>query len=235
MKGLTTFVFLVGLTVLARGAEVGSETGPDAALRFEMSYRGQAYTSGVLNCYPGARGIPFSDTKNIIPMTGSLWTPSELAADFKLRMATLPPKDRKLGIIVLLKTERCCTKPFRACSVTTAALEKGASPLVSRFLIYGAWIKSRDGDDPPGRLKIEEGADSWKNEAAGAYGFQQGPGATLAFIDPVQGSVVGRTDALKLDLYEERFVANQGHAPKLDAELDEMVDLLEKSAMGNPL
>ena len=63
----------------------------------------------------------------------------ELAADFRERMAGLPEKERKRGIIVMLKTERCCTKEFRACTVTTAALEKRAAPLASEFLIYGAW------------------------------------------------------------------------------------------------
>jgi hypothetical protein len=191
-----------------------------------MSYRGQASVPGVLQCYPDAKGIPLSDTRNIIPMTGSLWTPAELAADFRLRMAAVAPKDRKRGIIVMLKTERCCTKEFRACTVTTAALEKRASPLVAEFLVYGAWIKPRDGDNPPGSLKIEKGSDGWKNDAAGMYGFVQGPGATLAFINPADGSMLGRTDALVMGLYEKEFVANQGRAPKLDKKLEEMLRLL---------
>ena len=154
-------------------------------------------------------------------MTAALWTPAELAADFKLRMAGVSGKDRKRGIIVMLKTERCCTKEFRACTVTTAALEKRASPLVAEFLIYGVWIKPRDGDNPPGSRKIEKGSEAWKNDAAGKYGFEQGPGATLAFIDPVDGSIIGRTDALRLGLFEKEFVANQGRAPKLDAKLED--------------
>jgi hypothetical protein len=141
-------------------------------------------------------------------------------------MAGVPEKDRKRGIIVMLKTERCCTKVFRACTVTTAALEKRASPLVAKFLIYGVWIKPRDGDNPPGSLKIEQGNDAWKNDAAGTYGFEQGPGATLAFIDPSARSILGRTDALRLGLYEREFVANQGRAPKLDAKLEEILHLL---------
>jgi len=226
MKSLIISAFAAGWAVLALGQEVNHDTGPAAALRFAMSYRGHTYVPGVVQCYPDAEGIPFSDTKNIIPMTGSLWTPAELAADFKLRMAGVSEKDRKRGIIVMVKTERCCTKEFRACTVTTAALEKGASPLVTEFLVYGVWIKPRDGDNPPGSLKIEKGNDSWKNDAAGIYGFEQGPGATLAFINPVDGSVLGRTDALRLGLFEKEFVANQGRAPKLDAKLEEMLRLL---------
>jgi hypothetical protein len=232
MKSLIVSAFFAGLTVLADGQGGDADTGPAAALRFAMSYRGQTYVPGVLHCYPDAEGIPFSDTKNIIPMTGSLWAPEQLAADFRLRMAGLSPGDRKRGIIVMLKTERCCTKAFRACTVTTAALEKRASPLVAEFLIYGAWIKPRDGDNPPGSLKIETGSDAWKNDAAGTYRFEQGPGATLAFIDPADGSMLGRTDALRLGLYEKEFVANQGRAPKLDAKLQEILLLLKAPATG---
>jgi hypothetical protein len=150
-----------------------------------------------------------------------------LAADFRLRMSGVAEKDRKRGIIVMLKTERCCTKEFRACTVTTAALEKRASPLVAEFLVYGAWIKPRDGDKPPGSLRIEKGSDGWKNDAAGIYGFEQGPGATLAFINPADGTMLGRTDALRMGLYEKEFVANQGRAPELDAKLEEVLRLLK--------
>jgi hypothetical protein len=232
MRSLVLISFAVGWTVVAQGQEANQEIGPAAALRFALSYRGQGYVPGELHCYPDAQGIPFSDTKNIIPMTGSLWTPAELAADFRLRMAGVAGKDRKRGIIVMLKTERCCTKEFRACTVTTAALEKRASPLVAEFLVYGAWIKPRDGDKPPGSLKIEKGSDAWKNDAAGTYGFEQGPGATLAFINPVDGSMLGRTDAWRMGLYEKEFVANQGRAPKLDAKLEEVLRLLKRPVLG---
>jgi hypothetical protein len=227
MKSLIVSALVGGWALLAHGQNANPDVGPAAALKFAMSYRGQTFVPGVLHCYPDAEGIPFSDTKNIIPMTGSLWTPAELAADFRLRMAGISEMNQRRGIIVMLKTERCCTKEFRACTVTTAALEKRASPLVAEFLVYGAWIKPRDGDNPPGSLRIEKGNDAWKNDAVGAYGFEQGPGATLAFIDPASGSVLGRTDALRLGLYEKEFVANQGRAPKLDAKLEEMLRLLK--------
>jgi hypothetical protein len=227
MRGPILGLLAVGRAVAAHGQEASQDFGPAAALRFEMSYRGQGFVSGVLHCYPDAQGIPLSDTKNIILMTGSLWTPAELAADFRLRMTGVAEKDRKRAIIVMLKTERCCTKEFRACTVTTAALEKRASPLVAEFLVYGAWIKPRDGDKPPGSLRIEKGGDGWKNDAAGTYGFEQGPGATLAFVNPKDGSMLGRTDALRMGLYEKEFVANQGRAPKLDEKLEEVLRLLK--------
>jgi hypothetical protein len=217
--------------IVACGQDIDPDTGPAAALRFAVSYRGQAYVPGAHHCYPDAEGIPFSDTKNIVPMTGSLCMPAELAADFELRMAGALEKDRKHGMIVMLKTERCCTTEFRACTVTTAALEKRASPLVAEFLVYGAWIKPRDGENPPGTLKIEKGRDAWKNDAAGAYGFKQGPGATLDFLDPMDGSMVGRTDALKLGLTDKEFVANHGRAPKLDAKLRQILRLLKTHAL----
>jgi hypothetical protein len=189
-----------------------------------MAYRGTAYTPSALDWYPDAKGIPFTDTANITPMTGSLWTPAQLIADFQRRMASVRSTDRKKGIIVMLKSERCCTKGFRACTVTTAALEKRSTPLIADFLIYGAWIKPRDGDNPPGSLNIETGADSWKNEAAREYQFMQGPGATLVFINPDDGSKIERTDALELDLFEKPFLANEGRTPKLEAELGENPD-----------
>jgi hypothetical protein len=233
MKPFVVALLVAACAGPALAQQDDQEYGPSAALRFAASYRGQAYVPGVLHCFPEAKGIPFSDTKNILPMTESLWTPEELAADFRMRMGALPKKDRVRGIIVVVKTERCCTKEFRACTVTTAALEKRATPLAARFLIYGAWIRPRDGDDPPGSKKIETGADAWKNDAARVYGFNQGPGATLAFIDPRDGSMISRTDALQLGLFEKEFVANQGRAPKLEATLERVLLQLNGEARGS--
>lgn len=204
--------------------------GPTAAFDFARGYRGDSHTPGVLYCYPAAKGIPFDDTENIIAMNEKLWTPAELAADFDRRMATVPKAQRKKGIIVLSKTERCAPKAFRACTVTTAALEKRSTPLVGDFLIYGAWLKPRDDDNPPGSLQIETGEDVWKNQAAGEYDFHQGPGATLAFIDPVNARKISRTDALQLQLSEQDFVANQGHAPKLEEKLREVLKVLSPAS-----
>src|ERR1041384_1092615 len=120
--------------------------GPAAALAFAQHYRGEAYTPNTQYCWPDAVGVPFADCENIVPMTATLWTPKQIRADFQRRMAALPASERKKGIIVMLKTERCAPKAFRGCTVTTAALEKRSSPLAAEFLIYGALLKPRDHD-----------------------------------------------------------------------------------------
>ena len=130
--------------------------------------------------------------------------------------------------IVLLKTERCAPKQFRGCTVTTAALEKRATPLAAEFEIYGVLLKPRDNDNPPGTLKIETGLDAWKNDAAGEYHFEQGPGATLAFLDPSDGSTIDRTNALRLELSEQAFTRQQGSVPKLHTKLAEVLAKLSK-------
>ena len=200
--------------------------GPAAALMFARQFRGDVYLPDVLHCYPNAAGVPFSECRNIVSMTSDLWTPWQISADFRGRMVKMPVDRRKKGIIVVLKTERCATTSLRACTVTTAALEKRSTPLASEFLIYGIQLKPRDHDDPPGSLKIEIGADAWKNDAAGQYNFEQGPGATLVFLDPSDGSRIERIDALSLRLDEEEFLKNKGQTPELHAKLAEILEKL---------
>jgi hypothetical protein len=199
------------------------EYGPAAALQFEMRYKGDCCAIGALHCYPRAKGIPLADCTNIIPMTDSLWTPGQLCADFHRRMGNVADGNRKKGIIVMLKTERCATKIARACTITTAVLEKRSTPLVGEFLIYGVQIKPRDGDSPPGSLPIETGADAWKNKAVGEYRFEQGPGATLVFLNPGNGSKITTTNAASLNLLEPIFVRNQGSTPGLHRMLQDVL------------
>lgn len=199
------------------------DEGPASALEFELRFRGEACAPDKANCYPEAKGIPFSATPHIVPMSASLWRPSELVADFQRRAKTQPVELRKKGIIVVLKTERCATKEARLCSVTTAALEKRSTPLLREFEIYGLQIKPRDKDDPPGSLLIETGEDAWKNDAVREYGFKQGPGATIVFLNPETGAKLVSTDALKLRLYERAFLAHRGRTPELETLL---VDVL---------
>jgi hypothetical protein len=97
-----------------------------------------------------------------------------------------------------------------------AALEKQSTPLVREFALYGVQLKSRDHDDPPGSLAIEQGSDAWKNEAAGEYGFRQGPGATLVVLSPVDGAKIESSDAYRLHLYELAFLAEAGRTPELE-------------------
>jgi len=212
-----------GLSAQKVNSEQGNASGPAAALRFDERYRGSCCQPGVVHCYPEAQGIPLADCVNIIPMTAGLWTPEELCADFHRRMKLVPERDRKKGIIVMLKTERCATKAARACTITTAALEKRSTPLVNEFLVYGVQIKPRDGDNPPGILPIETGADAWKNRAVGEYRFKQGPGATLVFLDPADGSRVAATDALELNLLEWVFVRSRGRTPELQHMLEHVL------------
>ena len=202
--------------------------GPAAALAFALAYRGDEYTPNVLHCYPSAMGVPLAECENIIQMTAGRWRPQELVADFARRASELPAERRKKGIIVLLKTERCATKWLRACTVTTAALEKRSTPRAEEFLIYGVLLKPRDHDEPPGSLAIEVGADAWKNEAAGEYQFTQGPGATLVFLDPRDGSRIIRTDAVALGLIEQEFLKNDGRTPQLHALLEDVLRKLVK-------
>ena len=212
------------LPLAAVSAQAAESSGPTAALAFDEQHRGDCCKPGALHCYPQARGISFSECAHIIPMSESLWTPGQLCADFQKRMQDLPPNQRKAGIIVLLKTERCATKLARACTITTAALEKRSTPLAADFLIYGVQIKPRDGDNPPGHLKIETGADAWKNEAAGEYRFEQGPGATLVFLNPASGRKLATTNAAALDLLEWDFVKDHGRTPRLHRMLAEVLE-----------
>lgn len=209
----------VDLPAVLAASKPSPKEGPAAALAFARSFRGEVFTANTLHCWPDAKGVPFADCEHIVPMSHNLWTPAQIVADFQRRMAALPVGERKKGIIVMLKTERCATKSLRACTVTTAALEKRSTPLVAEFEIYGLLIKPRDGDVPAGSLKIETGADAWKNDAAGEYQFEQGPGATLAFLDPRDGSLIERTDAMKLRLVEADFIKNKGDTPQLHAKL----------------
>jgi len=234
MKRLLIGIAFVLISPLASAAPAPAPAngyGPAAALAFDEKYRGDCCVPGALHCYPDAKGIPLSDTANIIPMTGSLWTPAQLTADFQQRMKALPPQDRKQGIIVMLKTERCATKAARACTITTAVLEKRSTPLVAQFLVYGVQLKPRDNDNPPGSLKIETGADAWKNQAAGEYRFKQGPGATLVFLNPADGAKVATTTAEALDLVEVDFVKNQGRTPELEHMLQDVLRKLQAATV----
>jgi hypothetical protein len=224
-------IFVLGL-IPAFGQTADSGYGPAAALAFDRKYRGDCYDPAHLHCYPQAQGVPFADCVNIIRMTAALWTPRQLCEDFARRMQGVAGSDRKKGIIVVLKTERCATKAARACTITTAVLEKRSTPLVGQFLIYGVQLKPRDGDDPPGTLRIETGADAWKNDAAGEYGFRQGPGATLVFLDPADGTKVATTNAAAVDFLEGDFTKNGGRTPQFERLLRETLRKIGTSDQG---
>ncbi|ATC65271.1 hypothetical protein CMV30_15675 [Nibricoccus aquaticus] len=168
-------------------------------------------------------------------MTAVLWTPAQMRADFERRMNSLPAHERKKGIIVVLKTERCSTKALRACTVTTAALEKRSTPLAAEFAIYGLLLKPRDNDHPAGSLIIETGLDAWKNDAAGKYDFKQGPGATLVFLNPADGTILDQTDAVALSLFEREFIRNTGTTPRLHTLLEKILAQIQTNTSPAPL
>jgi len=200
--------------------------GPQAVIDFSRRYRGGLCRPGALVQYPAAQGIPWADTRNIIPMTAELWTPAQLSADFQRRTAGLAGPERKVGILVLLKTERCAVKAVRYCSTTTAALEKRSTPLVGQFVIYGVQLLPRDQDDPPGSRAVETGTDAWKNAAAGEYRFRQGPGATLVFLRPSDGARLDSSDAYRLGLDEPQLLRDHGRTPQLEDELMRVLRML---------
>lgn len=219
------WLVLIAITVLSAQAAT-EDYGPEAAIAFARSYRGEVYRPDERVCYPDAKGVPFGDCANIVPMTSTLWTPAQLRRDFQQRQNAPLAGAPKRGILVMLKTERCAPTGMRACTVTTAALEKRATALAAEFQVYGVLLKPRDDDNPPGTLPIEKGDDAWKNQAAGIYQFHQGPGATLVFLDPEDGSVIARTNALTLELLEKPFLAAHGSVPKLDAQLRDVLTTL---------
>ncbi len=184
--------------------------GPAAALAFERGYRG-AQIGGY---YPDAKPIPFKDTKNIVPMNESLWSTVDLMADFRKNKTA-----EQKAILVVVKTEFCCTNTYRPCAVTTAALEKRSTPELKKFRIYGAWVKNPKADQS---VAAKTGKAAWDAKVIKEYGFQQGPGATLVFIHPTSATHV-RTDAglLKLDMSD--FEANKGAAPLLAAKIAEVL------------
>ncbi len=230
-KTLPVLALLLAAAFSLGSTPPGDKYGPAAALAFAGHYRGEVFKPDELTCYPDAVGVPFADCENIIPMTSTLWTPQQLAADFRRRMEALPASERKQGIIVLLKTERCAPKITRLCTTTTAALEKRSTPLAADFLIYGVLLKPRDNDRPAGSLKIETGPDAWKNDAAGEYQFKQGPGATLAFLDPSDGAQIEISNAARLQLTAENFLKNEGRSPELHAKLQETLIRLHRRAL----
>jgi len=231
LRAVVRACLAIGLGAAARGGEptagpADQAYGPAAVIDFSLRYRGGLCRPGKLVEYPEARGIPLADTRNIIPMTAQLWTPAQLSADFRRRTAGPAGPAGQVGIIVLLKTERCAPKAVRYCSTATAALEKRSTPLVGRFLIYGVQLLPRDGDDPPGSLEIETGANAWKNGAAAEYRFRQGPGATLVFLRPSDGARLDSTDASRLGLDEPRLLRDRGRTPQLEDELGLVLRML---------
>lgn len=197
-----------------------ADEGPTAALEFERKYRGpkygKAYGYSQEGLYPQARGIPLTDMKHIIPMTEKLWSREQILADFKKNRTP-----EQVGVIVMAKTEFCCTNKFRPCAVTTAALEKRSTQLVKRFRVYGAWIKN-PAALPNATAQERAAKAAWDEDVIEEYAFEQGPGATLDILIPATGQMI-HTDAQQLQLDMEPFEKEQGRTPLLETFLQGML------------
>lgn len=199
------------------------DEGPQAALEFERKYRGPKEKKGgegfaEEGLYPDAKPIPYTDTKNITPMTETLWSPAQLIADFKKNK-----KDGQAAIAVIVKTEFCCTNKFRPCAVTTAAFEKFSTPVIKKFKVYGAWVRNEKALPKGADAKTIAAKEAWDERVMTTYGFQQGPGATIVLIDPDTGRGL-RTDAVQQQLYMEPFEKNQGATPVLEETLQKALE-----------
>lgn len=150
-----------------------------------------------------ARPIGFGDVQRIVRMDESRWKPEDLIAYYKRHKT---PKQR--GILVMVKTELCCDNGYRGCAVATSVLEKTHPEL----MVFMAWVKNE--------AALEHGQDqarkaAWDQRVIDAYGFVQGPGARLVFLDPRSGAQIG-TDAQEMKLYQSAFAEHRGTTPTFD-------------------
>lgn len=197
--------------VAARVREKPTEDGPSVALAFEKSYRDNKHHG---------KPVPLDACSNIRPLTEEFWTKKQVLADFAQGRT-----DEQLGAIVIVKTEFCCDDS-RLCAVTTACLEKKATPLVARFRVYAAWIKNSP-DHAGGKRQ------KWDQSVIDEYGFQQGPGARIVVMIPTAD---GKTlewfsSASDLRLSSEDFDRREGRTPELEQFLAKAV----KTSTNQPL
>lgn len=211
----------IGRALLIDRAEDGPAQsegeGPIAALNFERSTRGPKGTSGRYS-YPEARPVSFAETAHIVPMSESLWTMKQVVDDFNKNRTP-----EQVAAIIVVKTEFCCTNRFRGCAVVTAAMEKYATPKLKKFRIYGAWIKNPKAYPAGADSEAIAAKEAWDADVEAEYGFEQGPGATIVFLDPATGTAL-RTDAVKMELYMDKFEERQGQTPMLDAAIDKALE-----------
>ena len=193
--------------------------GPAAALAFDKSYRDPQGNTDK------DKPIPFSDTKHIILMNKDLWSQKQIIEDFKKNKT-----EGQVAIAVIVKTEYCCDNEYRACAVTTAAFEKFSAPEIKKLRVYGAWIKNDAACSVPG-LDSRQAKTNWDSAVIREYAFQQGPGATIMFIDPGTGKTV-RTDAQKMGLYQTVFDKANGETPILQKKIEDVLRAFGSGAGG---
>lgn len=176
--------------------------GPSAAFEFEQRFR---QLDGGNQWEP----VRLDQCDNITELSRKLWSKKHVLTDFKKHRS-----DEQVGVIVFVKTELCC-EGSRLCAVTTASMEKKSTPLVSRFRVYGGWIKNNP-DHP------QEEWNEWERDVINEYDFIQGPGARVVVMIPTWDGKMyeWHSTATRLDLFGSSFVANQGETPELDRFLE---------------
>ena len=111
------------------------------------------------------------------------------------------------GVLVMVKTERCC-QLFRSCATATAALEKQSTALPKNFRIYGAWIET----NPEHRGSTWK---EWELKVIRECDFKLGPGPKICVFFPGRERIY-EADAKKLDLYFDPFKRSKGKTALLE-------------------
>jgi len=175
------------------------EDGPHAALEFEKSRRDA-------NNPNKSKPVRLDECENITELTEGLWSKKHVLTDFKKRRT-----EDEIGVIVIVKTEYCCTGS-RLCAVTTACMEKKSTPLVGRFRVYAGWIKNNPDHS------IEEWS-RWERDVMREYDFIQGPGARLLVMVPTWDGKMYQwfNTATRLQLTASSFDRHRGETPKLES------------------
>ena len=179
--------------------------GPRAAYEFEREFRD-------LYNYSRSQPVHLDRCQNITELTTEFWNKKHVLSDFKKQR-----RDDQVGVIVIVKTEYCCDGS-RLCAVTTASMEKKSTPLVGRFRVYAAWIRSNPNHP-------YEQWNQWEEEVAHEYDFIQGPGARVVVMVPTWDGKMyeWHSTATDLDLSGWMFDNNQDETPKLESFLQEAV------------
>lgn len=212
------YALVCSASVLAQEAQgptevqaVIREEGSLAALEFEKSRRDP-------NGSNQSNPIRLDQCENITELTKDLWSKKQVLTDFKKRRT-----DDEIGVIVIVKTEYCCTGS-RLCAVTTACMEKKSTPLVGRFRVYAGWIHNNP-DHP------SEEWSQWERDVIQEYDFIQGPGARLVVMVPTWDGKMYQwfSNATKLELNEHYFDRREGKTPELESFLQTAIDYAPES------
>lgn len=191
------------------GQQSQSGSGPAAALKFHLSWLG--------------RPIPLNNLQNITPLNQKLWTPDQVLVDFENTR-----QSDQVGAIVFIKSEICHKNTFQPCHVTTAAFEKESTPLLDKFKIYGAWVRTN-----PQQQTAEW--KEWEKKLEQAYGFKMGPGARVVVLIPDKDKyLMSASDAQSLNLLDKPFRRNGGRTPELERFLQGAIAQVPRQTPNQP-